>query len=390
MSRPFQESSPEAFLPACDLPDRTSTPHLAIHLPTVRRNVGRVLDAVGDPGCWRPHLKTSKLPEIWSLLLERGLDRFKCATTLELEQLLSIAPEADCVLAHHPDESACGILEKLVRAHPRARISCLVEEPGDLRRLPDGVEVFVDVDPGMNRTGLDCSLRKEILELVELGGSRCRGIHFYDGHLHGGDETTRKRRAHAGYDLLLQLDAEAGGCEELITSGTPSFLHALSHAGLVGTLRHSVSPGTVVLHDGMSERLPEIARLGLQPAAAVVATVVSRPGRTLVTVNAGSKSISTDVPDPCCTVLGRPDASPRKASEEHLPIEFPTEGDRPGRGERLVLVPEHVCPTVNLARWVMLLEEESRRVVPNPAAGHRPPGAPEPAQRTPEGQRLRS
>ncbi|MEC8733913.1 MAG: alanine racemase [Planctomycetota bacterium] len=373
MTAPFAGCSPGRYLGDDGRSAPTSTPHLVIDLPTVRDNVARVLEAIGGPDRWRPHLKTSKLSEVWTLLREQGLNRFKCATVLELSQLLSIAPEADCVLAHHPDEAACGVLGALAHAHPRARIACLVEQPADLDRIPGEVGLFVDVDPGMHRSGLESGRREPIVELVRQAGSRCRGIHFYDGHLRDGNEASRRQRAHAGYDLLLELDAATGGRGELVTSGTPSFLHALAHRGLAGTGRHSVSPGTVVLHDGMSERLPEIARLGLVPAAAVVATVVSHPGATLATANAGSKSISADVPAPCCTVLGHPGAIPLGASEEHLPIEFPGAGTRPARGERVVLVPEHVCPTVNLARSILLQDQGARRVVPNPAGGHPSP-----------------
>ena len=126
MTPPFEGCDPGRYLEDGERSAPESTPHLVVDLPTVRDNVARVLEVAGGPDGWRPHLKTSKLPEVWTLLLEQGLHRFKCATVLELSELLSIAPEADCVLAHHPDDAACGALGALARAHPRARIACLV------------------------------------------------------------------------------------------------------------------------------------------------------------------------------------------------------------------------------------------------------------------------
>ena len=286
MTEHFVDRSAARFLTPMEGEGTCSTPHLAISLPGVRWNIERVLDAIGDPACWRPHLKTTKLPELWKLMLEAGLDRFKCSTTLELANLLAIAPDVDCLLAHHLDDAGMRTLEVLADSYPAARIATLVESTEDVERVPEGVGVFVDVNPGMNRTGIRCTEQDRILEVIRTCGSRWRGIHFYDGHIRNGTEQVRREQAHAGYDLLLGLDRAAGGADELITSGTPTFLHALSHSALVGTMRHSVSPGTVVLHDCMSERLPEIAGLGLEPAAAVVATVVSHPDDTIATVNA--------------------------------------------------------------------------------------------------------
>ncbi|MEE2681844.1 MAG: alanine racemase [Planctomycetota bacterium] len=373
MSEHFVECSAARFLGSEADPASRATPHLAISLPGVRWNLERVLDAIGDPACWRPHLKTTKLPELWKLMLEAGLERFKCSTTLELANLLAIAPDVDCLLAHHLDDAGMRTLEALAGTYPAARISTLVEAPEDVDRLPAGIEAFVDVNPGMNRTGIRCTEPERILEVIRACGARWRGIHFYDGHVRNGTEQARRAQAHAGYDLLLGLDHAAGGADELITSGTPTFLHALTHSALVGTMRHAVSPGTVVLHDGMSERLPEIATLGLEPAAAVVATVVSHPDDAVATVNAGSKAIAAETGDPCCTVLEHPSALPLRPSEEHLPIRFEDASARPSRGTVLALVPEHVCPTVNLARTILLVDDGVTRVVDNVSGGHAPP-----------------
>lgn len=306
------------------------------------------------------------------MMLEAGLERFKCSTTLELARLLEIAPDVDCLLAHHLSDAGMRTLGVLAVNHPAARLSTLVESTEDLDRLPPGVGAFVDLNPGMNRTGIDYRDQDRILDVVSACAGRWRGLHYYDGHIRSGSENARRDKAHAGYDLLVKLDALAGGAEELITSGTPTFLHALSHAGLVGTLRHAVSPGTVVLHDVISQRMPELARLGLEPAAAVVATVVSHPNEQIATVNAGSKAIAAEVGDPCCMVLEHPGAIPMRPSEEHLPIRFRSEATIPPRGTTLALVPEHVCPTVNLARTVLLVDDGITRVADNVAGGHSP------------------
>ena len=118
--------------------------------------------------------------------------------------------------------------------------------------------------------------------------------------------------------------------------------------------------------------MPEISRLELEPAAAVLAHVVSRPTEEIFTLNAGNKSIASDAGDPCCVVLGHPRYIPLHPSEEHLPMRS-LDKELPERGELLVLIPEHICPTVNLARYAILLEEGRTTVTRVVAAGHDAP-----------------
>ena len=369
---PFPEVKADVFLPSSEDAADLCTPALVIDLPTVRHNIARVMEAIGDPACWRPHIKTTKLPEVWSLLIEAGIERFKCATTRELEALLVIAPDVDVLLAHHPAPAALRRVGELAASYPAARISVLVEDERGAAELPPNVGAFVDINPGMNRTGIPLQQPEKIMMTALACGEHLRGIHFYDGHIRDGSEEARRERAHANYDELLQIDATLGGTDEIITSGTTTFLHALTHARLVGTMRHAVSPGTVVFHDAISQRMPEVARLGLEPAAAVLAHVVSRPADDLFTLDAGNKSIASDAGDPCCVLLGHPNYVPLHPSEEHLPVRI-LKGETPERGDLLVLIPEHVCPTVNLARFAILRDEGRVAIAKVVAAGHNAP-----------------
>ena len=369
---PFPTLKAQTFLPPAEDLGDLYTPALAINLPAVRQNIARVLEAIGDPACWRPHIKTTKLPEIWSLLIEAGIDRFKCATTHELEVLLALAPDVDVLFAHHPSPAALKKIGELAASYPAARVSVLIETPATANDLPPGVTAFVDINPGMNRTGIPMHQSEQIMITALACGDRLRGLHFYDGHIRDGSEDTRRERAHANYDDLLNIDASIGGADEIITSGTTTFIHALAHSGLVGTLRHTVSPGTVVLHDVISQRMPEIARLGLEPAAAVLAHVVSQPTDDIFTLNAGNKSVSADAGDPCCVALEYPNVVSLHPSEEHLPMRV-LKGTRPNRGDVVALIPEHVCPTVNLARYAILKDEARISIVKVAAAGHDAP-----------------
>ena len=249
-------------------------------------------------------------------------------------------------------------LAEIANQRRAIKYSVLIEESTHLAEIPDHIGFFVDVNPGMNRTGVPIEESDLILEIAAAAGERFRGFHFYDGHQHDMDLGARERAIHAGYDQLLSLRARAleAGLKvgELITSGTPALLHATRYEplkGLEGTL-HRVSPGTVVFHDQRSEE--ENPELQLLPAATVLTRVVSHPAPGVITCDAGSKAVASEAGDPIAVILGHPEWTPMTPNEEHLPIQVT--GDRPPRGSELLLVPRHICPTVNLAEEAALIE----------------------------------
>jgi D-serine deaminase-like pyridoxal phosphate-dependent protein len=336
-----------------------------------------VIEIAGGADRWRPHVKTSKISAVWREMARAGLRHFKCATTREASELLaSLAGEgvedADVLLAYPLLGPALARLGQIADAYPRARVSILCEDPSIAKQVPGAVSIFVDVNPGMNRTGIPDSDVSAIAAVCSAAGARFRGVHYYDGHLHGTDRAERRRAAHAGYDrvleLLDELAREGFESEELVTSGTPTFPHAMDHPGLAALTAtvHRISPGTVVYHDVRSEELQ--GDLGLVPAALVFTRVVSHPTAGVVTCDAGSKSLAAEAGDPCARVLGRADLVPQTPNEEHLPLRCSAE--MPERGSELLLFPRHVCPTVNLADEALLVDGERFEVTAVTARGH--------------------
>jgi D-serine deaminase-like pyridoxal phosphate-dependent protein len=206
----------------------------------------------------------------------------------------------------------------------------------------------------MDRTGLaldDAHVAVELARRATSRGLRFRGLHYYDGHLSNLDLPERRVVAHRGYEQLMTLVAEferAGiAVEEVITSGTPALPCALGYEPFRrASFRHTVSPGTVVYNDASSlAQLPE--EYDLHIAALLVATVVSHPRESIVTCDAGHKSMPVDSGVLHCVVLGREDIEPLKPSEEHLPLRVAPGAAVPRIGERIYLIPRHVCPMIN-------------------------------------------
>jgi len=347
-----------------DFSRRVLSPALVVHLDKVRDNLARVISHAGGPERWRPHVKTTKIPQVLAEVARQGVRNFKCATTREAALLCDALRRegiegGDSLIAYPLVGPALERLGRIASEHSETRISVLCEEPARVGAIADHVSVFVDVNPGMNRTGILAENTEEILAVARAAGERFRGVHFYDGHLHDGDGADRRRAAFECYDQLVELVAliERAGQQvpEIITSGTPTFLHAIAYEPFreLGDTQHRVSPGTVVYHDLRSEQ--ENPELDLTPAATLFTRVVSHPGPGLATCDAGSKSIAAEAGDPCAFVIGHPELVAQTPNEEHLPLHV-TSGERPTRGAELQLVPTHVCPTVNLAEEAVLMD----------------------------------
>lgn len=339
---------------------RIMTPALAIYPEIVDSNIDVTLRVLGgDPSRWRPHVKTAKLGFTMKRLVERGVKSAKCATTLELITACEAGAD-DVLLAYSVVGANAARVREIALEHPQTKISVLVETPEQAANwVGTGIGVFLDVNSGMNRTGIEQDHLQEIVSLARATGGQFRGLHYYDGHMHIAGAEARQKAAWAGYDKLMGLveACESAGAHvgEVITSGTPSFPCGAAYPGFRGArFIHRVSPGTVVYNDATS--LEDLPGLGYQPAVVVVAAVVSHPVPNRFTCDAGHKAVSADAGVPTCVVTGHETYVPLKPSEEHLPIDVPPSESVPAIGTYLYLVPRHVCPTVNNFDHALIVE----------------------------------
>lgn len=337
------------------------TPALAIYEEVVDSNIEATLRVLGgDANRWRPHVKTAKLGYVMRKLALRGVTAVKCATTLELLTACE-SGATDALLAYSVVGANAERVLAIAAAHPAVKISVLVESPEQAARWQGtGIGVFIDVNSGMNRTGIESDHTSAIVSLA-CSVDQFRGLHFYDGHMSIEDPDERQKAAWAGYDKLMELVAacEQAGAKvgEVITSGTPAFPCGAAYAGFRNaSFVHRVSPGTVVYCDTVS--LGQLPGLGYQAAVAVVVSVVSHPLGGRFTCDGGHKAVSADAGVPTCAVAGHPEFTPLKPSEEHLPVDVvPGSGSAvPAIGEVLYLIPRHVCPTVNNFNDALLIE----------------------------------
>lgn len=339
------------------------TPALAIYPAIVDANIRATLALVGgDANRLRPHVKTSKLGFVMRLLVEHGILNFKCSTSLEL--LTVCENGASDVLVAYPLVGAnARRVREIADQFPGTMVSALVESREQIEPWKGSrIGLFIDVNPGMDRTGIEQDRVDEIVALaraIQSAGQVFRGLHYYDGHLSSLALPEREAAAHKGYDHLMEIVAAFERnhipIEEIITAGTPAFPCSLSYVAFNdAAFIHRASPGTVVYNDCSSlVQLPP--EYGYQPAAIVISTIVSNPSQGRFTCDAGHKTVSADSGVPTCAVLGHPEYVPSKPSEEHLPIDVGADS-APRIGDTLYLVPKHICPTVNNFDHALLIE----------------------------------
>jgi D-serine deaminase-like pyridoxal phosphate-dependent protein len=137
-------------------PSRIMTPALLIYPRLVDRNIEATLKMVGgDPNRWRPHIKTAKLAAILRRMISYGVVNFKCSTTLELLTACE-AGASDVLLAFAVMGANARRTIEISEEYPDVRISVLIETAAQAEPWSgSNVGLFIDINSGMNRTGID-------------------------------------------------------------------------------------------------------------------------------------------------------------------------------------------------------------------------------------------
>jgi D-serine deaminase-like pyridoxal phosphate-dependent protein len=332
------------------------TPALLVDLDVMERNLRRVADYTQRHGLrLRPHTKTHKSPLIGRRQLELGAAGLTVAKVGEAEVMLDAAPP-DMLVAYPVIGRAK--LERLMAVARRTRVTVSLDSLCAARQLSEAAQaagvtigVLAETDVGLGRVGV--SAGAELLDLArglqQLTGLSFEGIAFYPGHIKdNGAEGQAALHALGGLLQSILDDFRRAGIPVRIVSGgsTPSLFHSHELPGL-----NEIRPGTYVYNDWNT-----VASGACTPeecAAVLLVTVVStaRPGQIIV--DGGSKTFSSDrltgSTEPTFGhALEAPQAVFHKMNEEHGYIDVRESGRRFEIGERLRIIPNHICVAVNL------------------------------------------
>jgi D-serine deaminase-like pyridoxal phosphate-dependent protein len=336
------------------------TPALLVDLDVLERNLRRVADYTQKHGLrLRPHTKTHKSPRIGRRQLDLGAAGLTVAKVGEAEVMLAAMPDSGAgdLLVAYPVIGR-GKLERLMAVARRARVTVSLDSLAAAQQLSEAAQaagvtigVLAETDAGMGRVGV--SPGTELLDLARgierLAGLSFEGITFYPGHIKDNGEQSKKALAALGGLLQSILgDFRRAGIQVRIVSGgsTPSLYHSHEVQGL-----NEIRPGTYVYNDWNT--FASGACTEDECAAMLLMTVVStaRPGQIIV--DGGSKTFSSDrsagpVEATFGHVVEAPAAVFHKMNEEHGYVDITQCGRKFEIGERLRIIPNHICVAVNL------------------------------------------
>ncbi len=335
-------------------PDELETPAALVDVPRMRANLSRAAEYCREHGlAWRPHAKTHKVPALGAEQVRAGAVGVTVATPREAEVMAGAVD--DLLLAYPP--VGHGKVERLMRLPERVRLTVGLDSAEALRGLAEGSRasgrrtgVLVELDLGMGRVGLGAVEDAVRLaeEVAAAEGVEYRGVMYYPGHVRSavGEQDAALRALSDRLGGFLEALTAAGLRPEVVSGGsTPTFWRSHEIAGTT-----ELRPGTQIFNDRTT------AEIGAcrwdECAYTVLATVVSMavPGQAVV--DAGSKALAKEElraeGGGYGALLDRPEVAVKAVSEEHGLLDLSGTDWSPRVGDRVRIVPNHVCVSVNL------------------------------------------
>jgi D-serine deaminase-like pyridoxal phosphate-dependent protein len=336
------------------------TPSLLIDLDQMSANLDWAAALTSKSGIrLRPHIKTHKLPAVAHMQIARGAVGITVAKLGEAE-VMAAAGVTDIFVANQVVGTA-----KLRRLQALARqitICCGLDHPRHAELLAEAfaherrpLEVMIEIDTGQGRTGV-APASNQALQLAEMVASapslHLRGIYTHEGHDYGvPDHAALPGTALRAQDDMIataELIEKELGKQCLVSIGsTPSLINGEFRDGV-----HECRPGTYVFFDAS---MANVLRGSDRCAATILATIVNKPAPGRIVVDAGAKALSSDRRS-AGTILhtsgygllkGNDDAVISSLSDEHGVIEV-DDAESFEIGQKLEIIPNHVCPAVNL------------------------------------------
>jgi D-serine deaminase-like pyridoxal phosphate-dependent protein len=335
--------------------DELSTPAVLVDVDVLQANVRAMALRAATAGiALRPHGKTHKTTQVARLQLAAGAVGLTLAKTSEAETLVGAGAVEDVFLAYPIVGADKG--RRLLALSDRARLAVGVDSVEGARTLADvfaaagrTLDVLLKIDVGFHRVGVLPEQAAEMaVRIADLRGLRLRGVFTHAGQGYGGQTPADVAAIGHQESRLTREAAEAiraaGLPMEVISVGsTPTAAAAIAAGGIT-----EARPGSYVFNDASE------VELGTCPieecALTVVATVVSVPAPDRAVLDAGSKTVSNDPLRPRAGTFGHvlgTRSRLARLSEEHGVVAV-APGDTFRVGQRVRVLPNHVCAVVNL------------------------------------------
>jgi D-threonine aldolase len=335
--------------------DEVDTPALVLDLQAFEKNQKTLFDSVRNRVRVRPHAKTHKCPEVAKRQIALGAVGMCVQKVSEAEAM--VEGGIDDVLVSNEIVGAAKI-ERLAALARRARIGVCVDNAENVKALANSkasLDVYIEIDVGMRRCGVEpgepaVKLAQQITGFKNL---RFAGLQAYHGraqHMRSMEERHAAIEAAAQHVFHTKrlLEKAAIACPIVTGAGSGTFMLEVEAGAW-----DEIQPGSYAFMDADYAKNEWAAPLPrFEHALFVLTTVMSRPAAPRAIVDAGLKASSVDSGMP--GVWGKESLKYTRASDEHGSIEG---SPLPALGEKLLLIPGHCDPTINLYDWYVCVRD---------------------------------
>lgn len=361
---------------------RLETPCIVIEAAVMEANIAHAAGQARQAGVkLRPHAKTHKMPLIANKQIDAGADGITVAKVSEAEVMADGG--IDDIFIAFPLMTEAKIRRALAVSKRIANLIVGVDSEEGARLLAKvalsegrSLQVRLEVDTGLRRTGIPYDEALRLARFIHgLEGIALTGIYTFRGALLNGKptmdiESAGKEEGQLMAELAERIREAGIPLKDVSVGSSPTGYFAAAVPGVT-----EIRPGTYVFQDRMQVAFGTCAIE--QCAAYVLATVVtSRPEDGHAVIDGGSKTFATDVQPNTSPlqlqgfghVLEAPGALLERLSEEHGMLRTEP-GTTLAPGDRVRVIPNHICSTINLHNKVYLLEEDRVRELDVAARG---------------------
>ncbi|MGO4761650.1 DSD1 family PLP-dependent enzyme [Cupriavidus sp. 2KB_3] len=356
---PLSFDLPPAAIPGQSV-DAIDTPSLILDLDPFTRNVARMQDAADRAGVkLRPHAKAHKCPEIALAQIARGAVGICCQKVSEAVPFVAAGVTDIHISNEIASPAKAALLAELAR---HARLSVCVDDASQIDALAAATEaagtpldVFIEIDVGQGRCGVaDAPAAIALAERIAAHPRlSLRGLQAYHGGIqHLRDWAARRDAAAQAAErtgaVLAKLAAAGVQCEVVTGGGSGSVEFDLGSG-----VYTEIQPGSYVFMDADYGSNAYPGALRFEHSLFIATTVMSVAAGDRVILDAGLKSMAVDSGLPWIWADGAASGALEyvAANDEHGIVKPRQAGNLaalPALGSRVLLVPGHCDPTLNL------------------------------------------
>jgi len=334
------------------------TPCLVLDLDTLEQNIRKMQATATRAGkTLRPHAKTHKCSSLARMQLQAGAQGICAAKLSEAEALVNAG--LDDILITGPVVNPRKV-DRLVELVGRCGSLKVVLDRPETAQLLDhklgdrglAMSVYLDVDIGLHRTGVDPSRAVAMAErIVTCPNLKLVGVQAYAGHVQHIQSYDERRYSSLNcledaVAAFREIRTRIPGCTTLSTSGTGTFDIDLEIAEV-----SELQVGSYVLMDteylDIGSATDPTHFMAFEPALRLLTSVISANHATHVTVDAGLKSLYRDGGIPRVASPAPPGLKYDWYGDEYGMITSNGDAPLPSVGEVLELLVSHCDPTVN-------------------------------------------